>query len=335
MNENKIQPFFIFGSPRSGTSLLSRMIDSHEHLVVPNESLIFKMFSSSLAVYGDLNQLENQKKLLNDILATRVIRYWSPTPKFEEVAPFIRQPGFAGVIEALICSRAPEKELLAWGEKSPGHVFYWADIKAAYPNAKVVHIIRDGRDVASSIINARMGPKTYFAAANMWCDYLEGVQRIKQDCAAEDFIEIRYEDLLADPKQNLQKICDTLNVNYSESMLKFFEKDASYQTDATNLENLNKPIIATNKEKWRKNLSDQDLQEFETVAGKYLSLYGYEAANTLGELPTYKLNIIRYITSPTIRFFSRAKDTQGQKEFLSLKKVQLKRKLANLFNHVA
>lgn len=335
MNENKIQPFFIFGSPRSGTSLLSHMIDSHEHLVVPNESLIFKMFSSSLAAYGDLSQLENQKKLLRDILATRVIRYWLPIPKFAEVLSLIKQPGFAGVIEALICSRAPEKDLLAWGEKSPGHVFYWTDIKAAYPNAKVIHIIRDGRDVASSIIKARMGPKTYYAAANMWCDYLEGIQKIKQDCAAEDFIEIRYEDLLSEPRHNLQKICDTLNVDYSESMLKFFEKNASYQTDAINLENLNKPLISTNKEKWRKNLTDQNLQEFETVAAKYLSLYGYETANTLGELPAYKLNIIRYISSPIIRFFSRAKDTQGQKEFLSLKKVQLKRKLANLFNHVA
>ena len=332
MNEKKIQPFFIFGSPRSGTSLLSRMLDSHESLVVPNESLIFKMFSSSLASYGDLSQLLNQKKLLNDILATRIIRYWSPTPTFEEVLPLIKQPGFAGVVEALICSRAPEKELVAWGEKSPGHVFYWANIKAAYPNAKVIHIVRDGRDVASSIINARMGPKTYFAAANMWCDYLDGIQAIKQDCAAEDFIEIRYEDLLLEPKQNLQKICDTLNVDYSDNMLKFFEKNASYQTDATNLENLNKPLISSNKEKWRKNLTEQDLQEFETVASKHLSLYGFETANKLGAMPAYKLNIIRYIVSPTIRFFSRAKDTQGQKEFLSLKKIKLKRRFSNLFN---
>ena len=331
MSEQNLQPFFIFGSPRSGTSLLSRMIDSHEQLVVPNESLIFKMFSSSLGNYGDLNKLFNQQELLKDILATRVIQYWSPCPRFDEVAPLIKQPGFAGVIEALICSRAPEKKLLAWGEKSPGHVFYWKEIKQTYPNAKVVHIIRDGRDVASSIINARMGPKTYFAAAKMWCDYLDGVAEIKQDCSEEDYIEIRYEDLLSEPEENLQKICTTLGVEYSEKMLKFFEKNASYQTDATNLENLNKPLIASNKEKWRKNLSDSDLQEFETVAGQHLSAYGFEPANKLGAMPTYKLNFVRYVLSPSIRFFSRARDIQGQKEFVSLKTVQIKRKLSKVF----
>ena len=332
MSEQNLQPFFIFGSPRSGTSLLSRMIDSHEQLVVPNESLIFKMFSSSLGSYGDLNNIANQQELLKDILATRVIQYWSPCPQYDEVAPLISQPGFAGVIEALICSRAPEKKLLAWGEKSPGHVFYWKEIKETYPNAKVVHIVRDGRDVASSIINARMGPKTYFAAAKMWCDYLDGIEKIKQDCPTDDFVEIRYEDLLSDPEENLQKICTTLGVEYSEKMLKFFEKNASYQTDATNLENLNKPLIASNKEKWRKNLSDRNLQEFETVAGQHLSAYGFEPANKLGAMSAYKLNVIRYVLSPSIRFFSRAKDTQGQKEFLSLKTIQVKRKLSSVFS---
>lgn len=332
MNEKNIQPFFIFGSPRSGTSLLSRMLDSHENLTVANESLIFKMFASSLSDYGDLTDIQNQKKLLKDILATRIICYWSPLPEFDKIAPLIKQPGFAGVIEALICSRAPEKILLAWGEKSPGHIFYWKEIKQTFPNAKVVHIVRDGRDVATSIINARMGPKTYFAAAKMWCDCLDGIKRIKQDCSENNFIEIRYEDLLSAPKETLQKVCSILGVKYSEDMLKFFKSKASYQTDSINLKNLNKPLISSNKEKWRKILTDQNLQEFETVAGEHLTLYGYEVANKMGLLSAYKMNIIQYILSPSIRFISRAKDTQGQKAFLNLKKVQLMRKILNVFS---
>jgi hypothetical protein len=117
---NALTPFFIFGSPRSGTSLLSRMIDSHEQLVVPNESLIFKMFSSFIDCYGDLSQLvENQKVLLEDILSTRVIGYWQPKPDFETVVGLIKRPGFAGVIEALICSTAADKDLKAWGKNHP------------------------------------------------------------------------------------------------------------------------------------------------------------------------------------------------------------------------
>lgn len=327
---NALTPFFIFGSPRSGTSLLSRMIDSHEQLVVPNESLIFKMFSSFIDCYGDLSELENQSVLLRDILATRVIGYWQPKPDFETVFSLIKRPGFAGVIEALICSTAIDKDLKAWGEKSPGHVFYWNEIKREFPEAKVIHIVRDGRDVASSIINARMGPKTYYAAAKIWRDYLAQIEVVKKDCNDDQFKEVCYESLLANPHENLQKVCDLLGVTYSDSMLNFFEKDTNYQTDKTNLENLKKPLIADNQEKWRKNLSVEDLQEFETVAGDFLSRFGYATANKLGPLTSTKLNYLKYLKSPTIRFVSRAKDVQGHKEFLSIKRIQLKRKFNRL-----
>ncbi len=325
-----LTPFFIFGSPRSGTSLLSRMVDSHEHLVVPNESLIFKMFSSFIDCYGDLSQLDNQRVLLQDILATRVIGYWQPKPDFETVSGLIKRPGFAGVIEALICSTATDKDLRAWGEKSPGHVFYWNEIKREFPEAKAIHIVRDGRDVASSIINARMGPKTYHAAARMWRNYLAQIEKIKQECNADQFIEVRYESLLTNPQENLQKICDLLSVTYSDSMLNFFEKDTNYQTDKTNLENLRKPLIADNQEKWRNKLSVEDLQEFETVAGDVLNRFGYATANKLGSLPSTKLNYLKYLKSPAIRFVSRAKDVQGHKEFLSIKGIKLKRKFNRL-----
>lgn len=328
--DSQLVPFFIFGSPRSGTSLLSRMLDSHESMVVPNESLIFKMFAAHLHLYGDLSQIDNQRVLLQDILNTRVIGYWTPKPLFEDVAQRINRPGFAGVVEALICSRGKDKALEAWGEKSPGHVFYWTDIKQAFPEARVIHIVRDGRDVATSIINARMGPKTYYAAAKMWTDYLDGIARIKQDCDPRHFVEIKYEDLLENPEHNLSAICQMIGVEFSPSMLNFFQKDTNYNTDSTNSANLQKPVIASNKEKWREALSPEQLQEFETVAAEHLLKHGYQNANQLGPLPGGKLNMVKYLKSPAIRFVSRARDTQGQKEFLSIKSILLKRKLKKM-----
>jgi len=320
-------PFFIFGSPRSGTSLLSRMLDSHDQLVVPNESLIFKMFSSTLKYYGDLSTIENQKELLRDILDTRVIGYWTPKPTFEDVAPLILKPGFTGVIEALICSTAKHKQLAAWGEKSPGHAYYWEQIRQSFPSSKVVHIVRDGRDVATSIINARMGPKTYYAAAKMWSGYLEVVEKVRSDCPAADFVEIKYEALLSNPKESLEKICDTLGVVYSDSMLSFHEKDTNYQTDSTNLQNLQKPLMPTNRDKWREVLSPVELEEFESIASRKLLDYGYVPALDSPPMSSGKELFTRTAKSLVARFVSRARDIQGQKEFLNLKSIQLKRML--------
>lgn len=326
-----LQPFFIFGSPRSGTSLLSRMLDSHENLVVPNESLIFKMFSRSLSTYGDLNEQLNQKRLLKDILSTRVIRYWKPPASFNEVAPLITRGGFAGVVEALIRSRAVDKHLTAWGEKSPGHAFYWEEIRNTFPEAKVIHILRDGRDVASSIIKARMGPSTYYAAARMWSDYLDAVEHIKSRCENDAFFELRYENLLAEPVNTLRMTCEFLEVPYSESMRMFYRQDTNYRTDERNLENLNKPLITTNKEKWRRSLTDRQLLEFENVAGYHLDQYGY-GRSTTGELGPVRLFLARYVRSPGLRLISRALDFQGQREFLNLMWIRLWRRMRNLFH---
>lgn len=332
MDNNEIESFFIFGSPRSGTSLLSRMMDSHEHLVVPQESLLFKMFSSFLKYYGDLSLIDNQKTLLEDMLKTRVIGYWSPQPKYEDVLALIVKPGFGGVVEALIRSTAPDKQLRLWGEKSPGHVFYWSQIIAAFPNAKIVHIIRDGRDVASSLLNARMGPKTYYAAGKLWVDYIQQMDRVKGECAPENYVEIHYEALLSEPEKNLKEICKTLGIDYSDSMLRFFENDSLCATDARNRENLQMPLMASNKEKWRSKMSKKELQEFETVAGDDLKKHGYELANELGALPVINQLWIKNIYSPAIRFISRAKDRQGHKEFLSLQSVKAKRVMSYYLN---
>lgn len=328
MSTNHTQPFFIFGSPRSGTSLLSRMMDSHPDIVVPNESLVFKMFYPHLRLYGDLNQHKNQLNLLKDILDTRVIGYWRPALHFDNVARLIQKPGFAGVVEALICS-TKQGSVKCWGEKSPGHVFFWDDIKREFPNSKIIHILRDGRDVGSSIIRARMGPKTMVAAANMWKCYVEEIDEIASSCSPRDFCEIRYESLLNAPKDSLTRVCQHLGVEYSESMLNFHKEDTNYQTDKTNLSNLTQPLMAGNHSKWKKTLSQKELQHFESIAGDTLLKKGFELGCQLNNLRPLQLLYHQKIRSPFIRFFSRASDFQGQLEFLNLKWILLKRAIKN------
>jgi hypothetical protein len=330
--ENSPKPFFVFGSPRSGTSLLSRMLGHHENLVVPPESLLFKMFWSFKSNYGDLSITSNQLKLLKDMMATRIIGYWSPKPDFERVVSLIKRPGFGGVVEALIISYGQDKEIKFWGEKSPGHAFFWPQIRSCFPEAKVVHIVRDGRDTAISFRKARMGPKTYYAAAKYWVNYLEAMDRVQSNCSPDNFIEVRYEDLLHHPEQTLNDVCTFLGVSYSVRMLRFHEEKSPYRTDARNTANLQKPLMKNNLEKWRASMSKSELREFESVASIYLSRYDYVPAWHGPPLSRSHETFIRLLYSPAARFISRAKDRQGQKEFLNLQSIKARRILKRQFS---
>jgi len=307
------------------------MLGNHENIVIPQESLIFKMFWSFKSHYGDLSNKTSQLELLKDILSTRVIGYWEPKAEFHKASSLLEKPGFGGVVEAIILSTVDGKDIALWGEKSPGHAFYWEAIKSCFPNAIVVHIVRDGRDVATSLIKARMGPKTYYACAKLWQSYLKEIKKVEKSCDPKNFIEIKYEDLLKNTEGVLTRICETLQIRYSDRMLQFFENSSAYKTDAVNARNLHSPLIINNAQKWRKAMSKNQILEFEAIADKELLTKGYEPAAENDCYSKAQLALSSLVYSPIARFKSRAKDVQGQKEFLNLNLIKLRRVLHNYF----
>ncbi len=98
------QPFFIFGCGRSGTSLLSRMLNQHSRLAVPYESHLFNTFLPILKYYGNLEEKKNRDNLISDILLTDVMNDWEPKLTVNEISKKIRRNNFGGIFEGiLIC----------------------------------------------------------------------------------------------------------------------------------------------------------------------------------------------------------------------------------------
>lgn len=93
-------------------------------------------------------------------------------------------------------------------------------------------------------------------------------------------MEIAYEDLLDAPEATLKKICDFLQETYEVEMMEFYQNPVKYNTDKHNRQNLARPLITANKEKWRKSMDDKDVRLFEAIAGEMLETYGYIRKNT-------------------------------------------------------
>jgi Sulfotransferase family len=320
------EPFFIFGAPRSGTSLLSRMLDSHPRLAVPFETHIFRHFGPLLPYYGDLSQPPSRQRLIDDILASPTIRYFDPPLERERVLAVETAPTFGGVVDAIMASWAAQQGKARWGEKTPMHAFDWPLIWTSFPDARVIHLIRDGRDVAISVKRARHGPKTIYAAAQQWSRYVAQMRVIQGSIAPKNLLEVHYENLVREPECVLRAICRFLEEDFDDGMLRFHERTNHYPTDPVNEANLHRPVLVRNAGKWRDEMSPRDIRIVEAVAGRDLRALGYPLVDEPRPLSRTEHLFRRYVEHPPRRSIARLKDRQGQAERLCL--VTLRARIA-------
>jgi len=271
-------PIFIVGSGRSGSSLLSKMLDMHSRIGIPPESHLFIIFQPVLPYYGDLSVRRNQERLVDDIVSTFAIRQWSPKLDREAILANIEVANFGGIVDATIRSWASQQGKVRWGEKTPSHTYHWREILHYFPNARFIHLMRDGRDVALSYKKADAGPKTFYSAARRWRAELEAVAELQAAVDPSQIIDVRYEDLTADAETTLRAICDFLGETFEPAMLEFYKQETAHHRVNRDLNNINKPLMSNNTQKWRREMTPDDLRIWESIAGPTLERLGYERA---------------------------------------------------------
>ncbi|GJL54391.1 MAG: sulfotransferase [Nitrospirales bacterium] len=312
VKEKSNYPFFIFGCPRSGSSLLSRMLNAHPRLAVPFESHVLSMFYPLLPYYGDLRKAEVLEQLVCDILSTDVMRDWVPPVNKNNVLSLVRVNNLGGIMDALMRSWAQSQHKQRWGDKTPWHVQYWPQILQYFPQTQFIHIMRDGRDVAISLFRARFGPKTAYGAAKQWDKYIQEIECLKRAVSEQNFYQIRYEDLLQDPEATLSAICDFLHEDYSPHMLEFYKNPNLYKTDHTNMNNLAKPLLHQNTMKWRTEMTDRDLYVFEAVAQSTLRQQRYEVVCKNPSLSQFEMLSSRFLVGPAKKMLALLRNRKGQ-----------------------
>ena len=138
------RPFFILGAGRSGTSLLSRMLNHHPNLAVPPESHLYNTFHPWLSHYGSLAVPQNRAEACGRHRRERPLRDWSPRLRADEVLAHIDGDDFGAVVNAVMRAWAARQGKRRWGEKTPKHVRYWTQISADFKGSPVIHVVRDG-----------------------------------------------------------------------------------------------------------------------------------------------------------------------------------------------
>jgi len=250
----------IGGSPRSGTTLLRVMLDSHPGIACGPES--------SLLTGGILPER------LARCFDTTVDHVWTVQRRARDHAHFI---------DLFMTDYARRRGKQRWAEKTPQNVRHLRWIFAHWPRAKFIHVVRDGRDAVCSIrthprvrmIDGRMIPtnarRPLESCVRSWLrDTGEGLRWRGH----ANYHEVRYEDLVTAPMPTLRKVCAFLGVEFSAVMLQYYK----HKRDAANfIANVaaTEPLKTTAVGRWRNELRPEELELFEQLAGPRMNELGY------------------------------------------------------------
>lgn len=269
-------PFpFVVGCGRSGTTLLRAMLDSHPEMAVPPESYFVAELAGSWAGGAPFSW--------DDYLAAlsahdRFRRWGLPADALHPEDPADAPRTFAGAVRHTFAAYARARSKPRYGDKTPRYVENVELLAGLFSEARFVHVIRDGRDVALSFLDREWGPKTIEEAAKRWRKRVRAGRRAAAALAPGRYLEVRYESLVDDPETELRRVCALAELDPAPEMLRYFER-ADDVIAGTKYPGQHAAIAAPPKRglrDWRSTMSRTEVEEFEATAGGLLAELGYE-----------------------------------------------------------
>ncbi len=272
-------PFFIIGSGRSGNTLLRSILSGNSDISIPPESYRIPFAIKKFHIFNNRDWEDIVPQVLKEFEDCKEFYTWEiditdAQKRLENIADSKRT--LSNIFDELFCTYAEKHSpgSKIWGDKTPMNTLYLDWIGTVFPRSKFIHIIRDGRDVASSYLKMERYD-TILEAANRWINSIESAQSFGSKIK-ENYIEIRYEELVTNPEEVIKYTCDFLDTDYDSKMLDHTKQVKKLgDTDKEHHSNLSKPISSDSVGKWRNNLSESDQESITKLLHKHLQRLGY------------------------------------------------------------
>jgi hypothetical protein len=271
------QPVFIVGCRRSGTTLVSRIVDAHSAFAVYHESFLYPIFGSELRWYGDLGDGANLARLVDDVrevLGTQI----SDVPDAATIRRTLSHPSLSGVFEALLQLHARRHGKRRGGDKTPEHHRYVPDILRDLPGSPIVFTMRDPRDTVLSI--RRVFNTSVEGAAHVWRHAFESYH-----AQAHRVRLLRYEALVGFPEDTVRTLCEAVGEPFESGMLEFHRHlpDGFRRRGG---EKLAGPVDPGSVGLFQ-SMPTRDLHVIEAICGEGMEVMGYErvAGGRPGDAP--------------------------------------------------
>lgn len=257
------------------------MFNAHPELAIPEESqFIYKLARRRALGKGpvDIETDAGWEALIRWLDKDPYIGRWRfASEALRERLAQLPERSYTAAFRAVFVEFMEQQGKSRWGDKTPQHVQYLLILDRLFPKAKFIHIIRDGRDVALSLMTRPWGPPAMALAGYYWkwlvLSGLVGGLLL----GPERYREVRYEDLVLQPEDTLQELCEWADLEYTPALLEYHETDAAHEFAKRGkvARRLAEPPDESRVQRWKRDLSDRHHRSLRRQAGDLLGHLGY------------------------------------------------------------
>lgn len=280
----------IRGCPRSGTYLLTKLLQERYDIAIPVETQFISLFARHAYLAGDLHSKTNRLKLTLaifdyvELLLVKGFQLKSPQKQLEFSLLSVRDKAehianesesYSSIVHNIFKEYALQHGCRHYGDKS---VMYKPEspetLFSSLPEAKVVYVVRDGRDTVLSWQKEWFGPRSTDRGAQLWSHHVDNMIDAQKLRPSQVHI-VRYEELIEAPDDSLEKIA---------SFLELQERTPDSLSTASGLSGvlgedyhpmITSAVNPTNKDKWKKGMTDQQISTFSAFAHNELRFLNY------------------------------------------------------------
>ncbi len=312
---NKLPFFYILSMGRSGSTLLEFILDAHPNVNIPLESrFIIHLYSK---YHKKKKWTDNDKKeFIKDLYKDKKLNdFWNfDKEKLEKdvlnTSTNISFFSLCRIITLNYVSFFEKKNITIQGNKNPIYALWTDVLYQLNKDAKFIHLVRNPMGVVAS--QKKLGNTKTSYLAYRWNLMNNKIETIKQK-NPQNFLTIKYEDLLNSPEKTIKEVCQFLKIDFTEEMLNYhviINKQRDLIDKENNqkkkeffyryLKNLVNPIEPKTSNSWKKTLSINEQKDVAFITEELASKYGYNLSQLKG---SYKLNFLKVKLKNEYRFF--------------------------------
>ena len=281
-------PVFVGGIERSGKTYMRFMLSSHSPLVFSKRTNLWPNFYNR---FGDLSQVENFERCLQAMMQNKHVR--ALEPDIERIRQEFWQgiPSYARLFAIVHEQYVESQGKVRWGDQTE-LIERFADlIFVAYPDAKIIHMIRDPRDVYEASLARK--PQDRISVGDLTARWLYSADLAARNhkLYPDRYKIVRYESLVSRPEETLGEVCRFLGIEYKPAMVRMEEIPRFWKEDEEHAYVTDTPLKTDFIGRFRTGISKYEITFIQKYTGGILPQYGYS------------LELIQFSAAERLRFY--------------------------------